>query len=1286
MQDTAEHLQRIDMRAPKPTTEEPVESRLRPADWYDLVVEAAADGSWFYDIERDEIHYSPSFLDILELRTDEGRLTARDFMARVHPDDRDRYGQMLGRYLKEGSGFLQTEIRVFNGSGELRWILNRGIARRDSSGRAYCMLGSIVDITRRKQLEDSLRAVALSTGEGAGPDGFFESLVRYLADALGSDFAIVGKLDGDSRDGIRTVAAYADGKTRPNFQYELAGSPCANLVRHERCVYADDVARQFPGDPMLADEGIKGYIGSPLLDAGGNTLGIIAALFRRPVSDVAMAEDLLTIFASRAAAELERQAKVEALRESERRFKDFAEVAADIFWVMDTDLRFTYFNERCYARLGQSPGELLGRTLWELAYPRPSDSDEWRRHRRIFENRAPFRDFVYTLIDGRGEHRHMSISGRPVFNGANGKFEGYRGVATEITNQRRAEAQYRDVFNNATEGIYRSSPEGRLLRANPALVRMHGFETESELIESITDLATQWYVDPEDRARITERLTREGRVENFETQIYRRATGERIWVVENARAAYGDNGTVAYYEGMIHDVTERRRLEAQYRDIFDNVGEGIYRSTPDGRLVQANPALARLQGFETPEELIEAVGDLNTDWYLEPDARAELLRLLQEQGYVDGFEAQVRRLTGTDRIWTSETVRITRDADGSVLYYEGSVRDITAEHKSRELARHRNSVLELIARDAPVADVLKEIAAIAEGQQEDLVVSVFRLQDGRLYSAVAPGPARAYVDAVNGRKPCEVGGAIEAALDGERDVVESRLDEPGAMAGDLFEPMRESGYVAALAAPIHDQEGMVLGVLAAFASRESALAGASSDLLREMAQIASIAIEQHRLSEALRRQAHYDPLTELPNRALLSDRLERSILDASRDGYPVGVLLLDLDEFKVINDCLGHSAGDQVLQEVSRRLRDCLRAGDTVARLGGDEFVLIVPLKSGGESCAEVAGRLVQALQNNVLVDGREVTVRPSIGISLYPQDGQTPEALLQAADTAMYAAKQAGKNQYRYFTSRMDRKVARRLRMETELQDALRDEALELYYQPRIVISTGALCGAEALLRWHHPEDGLLDAEEFVSNAERSPLMDEIDQFVMGEALGRLACWQSTGRNLLLSVNVSSRTLLGKGFAARVARLLAAAGVDPAGLELEVAQSTLTRNYERTRRRLLELKERVPGLRIAVDDFGSGHSSLSRLRQLPIDTLKIDRSFVDDLVGSDSVTAGAIAKTIIEVGHELGLRVVAEGVERAVQVEALQHYGCQEAQGFFYARALPAGEFESRYASFPAN
>jgi len=428
------------------------------------------------------------------------------------------------------------------------------------------------------------------------------------------------------------------------------------------------------------------------------------------------------------------------------------------------------------------------------------------------------------------------------------------------------------------------------------------------------------------------------------------------------------------------------------------------------------------------------------------------------------------------------------------------------------------------------------------------------------------------------------------------------------------------------------------------------------------------------MSESRRRVkmlAQRDELTHLANRRLLVHRIEE-LIDAA-DEQPVVVLLLDLDEFKLVNDTLGHAAGDTLLQQVAARLRECVRASDTISRFGGDEFVVVMGLSHTAEA-DEVARRIVAALAPPFLVDGHELAGRPSIGISLFPEDGRNAGDLLQAADTAMYAAKRDDKHPYRYYAASMNREVSERVRIEAELGEALERHELVLYYQPRVRMLDGAAVATEALVRWQHPERGLLLPGAFLPVAEQSSIMGAIDRYVLTHAARQASAWQRNGLAMPISLNLSARELHRDGLGDELTDLLTAAGADPSYLEVEITESSVMRDFAHANRQLLDLKRRAPGIRIALDDFGSGYSSLQYLRELPIDTLKIDRSFVADLDHHEQ-TGWAIARTIVELGHNLGLKVVAEGVERAEHVAMLRNLGCYEAQGFGYARPMAVGD-----------
>lgn len=441
------------------------------------------------------------------------------------------------------------------------------------------------------------------------------------------------------------------------------------------------------------------------------------------------------------------------------------------------------------------------------------------------------------------------------------------------------------------------------------------------------------------------------------------------------------------------------------------------------------------------------------------------------------------------------------------------------------------------------------------------------------------------------------------------------------------------------------------------------------------------AMNRHR--SQLKTMAERDALTGLPNRTLLADRVATLIRGARRDGHCVGVLLLDLDDFKLVNDTLGHGAGDMLLREVAVRLQNCVRADNTVARFGGDEFVVAVPLPEPGRA-TDVAERIAATLAPAFNINGNEVTARASIGISLFPQDSATTDGLLQAADTAMYVAKRGGRNQYHYFDESMNRRLNERMQIEGELRQAIDREELVLYYQPRMTLADGIIVGAEALLRWHHPERGVLLPGEFLGVAEQSALMGELDRYVLQSAGRQAAAWRAAGHELLLSVNLSARDVHRDGVGGEVARLLTEHGADPANLEVEITESMVMQDFEHATRQLREMRTCAPGLRLALDDFGTGYSSLQYLRLLPIDSLKIDRSFIADLSADEpDPTAWAIARTIVELGHHLGLRVTAEGIETAAQVELLRSLGCDDAQGFWFAPPLRADEFEHRALRF---
>lgn len=432
--------------------------------------------------------------------------------------------------------------------------------------------------------------------------------------------------------------------------------------------------------------------------------------------------------------------------------------------------------------------------------------------------------------------------------------------------------------------------------------------------------------------------------------------------------------------------------------------------------------------------------------------------------------------------------------------------------------------------------------------------------------------------------------------------------------------------------------------------------------------------ERRRAEDCLNSLAHYDPLTGLPNRRLFAELLSQSISRARRTGRQVALLFLDLDRFKLINDTLGHGIGDQLLKAVANRLTAALRASDLVSRLGGDEFTVILEDVASSEDVARIAQKLLDAIALPFTLGGHEVFTAGSIGIAMFPADSEDRDALINSADTAMYAAKGHG-GAFQFYSTDMNARAFERLKLETGLRHALARGEFQLFYQPLVDFESGAVVGVEALLRWRHPERGLLSPDRFIGLAEETGLILPIGEWALRTACVQARTWQQEGfPSLRMAVNLSRRQLQQRNLVETVARILEETGLAPRSLELELTESQLIQDADRTVPMLQELHRM--GIRISIDDFGSEYSSLGYLKRLPITTLKIDESFVRDIVTSGS--DASIARAIITLAHCLNLNVIAEGVETEGQAALLRSQQCNEMQGYYFSRPVDAGTFQA--------
>lgn len=446
----------------------------------------------------------------------------------------------------------------------------------------------------------------------------------------------------------------------------------------------------------------------------------------------------------------------------------------------------------------------------------------------------------------------------------------------------------------------------------------------------------------------------------------------------------------------------------------------------------------------------------------------------------------------------------------------------------------------------------------------------------------------------------------------------------------------------------------------------------ADSLLKRTQELEQNLTELQQAQDTIKHMAYHDALTGLPNRHYFEDRLAQALREARQRNQRMAVLFLDLDRFKFINDTFGHTLGDHVLQQIAHRLETIIRKSDMVARVGGDEFTLLLP-DASAEEAVGVAERVLQRVREPQEILGRQLHITASLGITVFPEDGQDAEALLRNADIAMYKAKEEGGDSYRLYSPSMDASMSQWLTLQSELWRALERGELLLYYQPQVDVRNGRVFGAEALVRWQHPEKGLMLPDSFIPLAEDSGLIVPLGTWVLKEACRQLRAWQEAGLpSIALTVNISARQLQRPGLVPLLGQLLEETGVEPGRLVLEVTEGAIMRDMDAAIALLKELREM--GFLVSLDDFGTGHSSLNYLKALPLDILKIDRSFVRD-IGKDS-TGNAMVTAIVTLARSCALRVIAEGVENSEQLDFLQRLHCYEVQGFLFGRPMPAEEF----------
>lgn len=604
-----------------------------------------------------------------------------------------------------------------------------------------------------------------------------------------------------------------------------------------------------------------------------------------------------------------------------------------------------------------------------------------------------------------------------------------------------------------------------------------------------------------------------------------------------------------------------------------------------------------------------------------------------------------------------------------------SFRDITHQKQSEALIIAENNVLEMIATGAKLPYILDMLTRYMEERDNSLFCAIFLLDESgtELKIASAQSLPQDLISSLEGPISQRGIAAITAGKDRGEPVV--TMDNAH---DSLWSRHRDFAFKVGLQStrlcPIVASNGNLLGVLTAYFKEEEPLPY-EEELIKVGAKLAGIAVERILTEQHLDYMAHYDALTQLPNRILLQDRLERMAAMARRNKEMVAMMFIDLDRFKKINDTLGHALGDELLKKIATRLKRCVREEDTIARLGGDEFVAVLAQIKQTEDVAHIAQKILHAVEQKIELDTQDIYISASIGISIFPADTSNMDNLLKNADTAMYQAKAQGRNTYHFYSADMNALALEQLDLENRLRTALEREELLLYYQPIIDPKLNRIAGMEALLRWQHPDKGTIAPDKFIPILEDTGLILPVGEWVLRTACIQAKAWHNIGADhLRVGVNISPRQFKDKVFPQTVKRILQQTGIDPQLLELEITESLLIEDANHAASQISQLKEL--GIRdIAIDDFGVGYSSLSYLSTLPISTVKLDKLFVDGLPHEKS--NAAIAKAVLAMVHHLGLRLIAEGVENKEQLSFLVEQNCDEIQGYYFSQPLPADEFE---------
>ena len=1235
-------------------------------------------------------------------------MTTRDI---THPADRDRHDAMRRELIAGERDHFATEKRYVRKDGHAIWVNRAVTIARDAANEAPYLIQLIEDISARKKAEAQIerlhRAREVTAAchrilvHASDETGMLSEMCRVAVETGGYKQAWIGLVTGDPKRPVY-VAAYA------GYAQGLAPMTSPGVFSadgHYRGKMGQVVTTAAPGiERDLINHAPSADLFARAIEVGVGSSLTLPLIAERQVlggfefnaaetdafdnDEIALLTELASDIAFGISAHRAKRAREQArtqLKDHELRFQATFEQAA--VGISHTSLagEFMFANRTMCEILGYPEDEIIGRSFNDFTHPddRPLGAET---RRLMLEGKLDQSATEKRFIRKNGEvvwaHRTVSL-----VRDAAGKPLHFIAVVEDISKRKELERRFQETFDQAAVGIVHTTVDGRYLQVNRRFCEMVGY-TEAELIgRSAAELT---HPDDREKGYDLRRMMWEGRLDKFtEEKRYIRKDGSVLWTNRTVSLARDAAGKPNYFIRVIEDRNEHK-LDAQRRDM-EHAITAVLAESPT---LQA--AMPRIIG-----EICTAL-DWACGMYWQWDESNELLHCIDhwrvESPEVASFVAGSRTTDPNEAPTWSGRAPGTRSGglvrsvwlSGEPVWFAdvtkrpGFRRGLPAAQAGLHcgfgfpilVGDRPLGVMEFFSRDIKQPDNALLRAMQAIGRQLGQFMQRKQAEDARKASE------ERYRDMFDS-SPLPMWVWDDATLD-ILTVNQAAVDHYG-FTRDEFQRMR----IPDLWAPGEEQRGednirdrasaQILHVQCKhivkdrrvisveITARAFKLGGRPAwlTLLNDVTE--RLCVEQKLL-----RLAHYDTLTGLPNRVLFYDRLSRALAHAKRNGWRTGVMFMDVDRFKNINDTLGHSVGDQLLQQIAARLVSSVRASDTVGRLGGDEFGIVLSNLTESNDAALVAEKIIANFNEPFALEGAEFYVTPSLGITLSPKDGLEVDELIKNADAAMYRAKEAGRNNYQYYSPEMSARGRALVTLEGSLRRALDNDEFLLHYQPKADVASGAITGVEALLRWRRPEKGLVSPAEFIPVLEETGLIVQVGEWVLNAVCAQINAWAAAGVSLVpIAVNLSARQFLQIDLGASIRRVLEAHRVDPALVEFEITESSLMVNPQEASRTLEYLKSL--GVALAIDDFGTGYSSLSYLKRFPINALKVDRSFVRDI--TTDVNDAAITLAVISMAHTLGLKVVAEGVETEEQLSFLAGHGCDQIQGYYLAKPLPADE-----------